>query len=110
LAKYDCRTCGACCGPEQDEEYYVSLVDGDAERLSKGYRRLRVVHTDEECLFKHLATKRTDHSGVVCVALQGRIGKRVRCSIYRKRPLVCRDFKRGDESCIECRKILGLPV
>lgn len=108
--RFDCRTCGACCGPGVDEEYYVSLLEGDAERLSDGYRRLHVVHTDEECLFNHLATKRTKHSGVVCVALRGKIGRRVCCSIYRRRPCLCRTFRRGDESCIEARKALGFPV
>ena len=57
----------------------------------------------------------TDEAPPRCVALDGRIGDRVRCTIYNRRPSQCRDFApyaslgMGDEACDQARRRHGLP-
>ncbi len=100
----DCRTCGACCGPELDEGTHVDLFDVDVQRLSHAFREKHVVaRGDGE---SSLATKRTRSSGTVCVALLGSVGRRVSCSIYERRPSACRDYVPGSPGCLESRRIL----
>jgi Fe-S-cluster containining protein len=98
---YDCQACGACCGPKFPRSHYVAILDGDADRLPEDFRREHL--TFEERGLPVIATKDTD-DGSVCVALQGTVGKKVSCSIYKTRPQVCRDFAAGSEMCKAARK------
>ena len=107
MSTFDCRTCGACCGPGSDEESYVSLEDEDVARLSTRYRR-QVFPQRGLCYGRALTTKRTS-SGCVCVALRGTVGQRVSCAIYERRPLACRVFCRGGRDCLDARRAVGLP-
>ena len=56
----------------------------------------------------------TDDAPPRCVALDGEIGKRVRCTIYEGRPGPCRDFAPyaplgvGDDACDRARRRYGL--
>lgn len=77
-----CIRCGACCadrqvvfdGSECDEVPYVP------EQLSEPVTgRLR-------------AMGGTDRQPPRCLALAGRIGEGVRCTIYERRPSPCRDY------------------
>lgn len=43
-----------------------------------------------------------------CVALRGQVGKEVSCSIYARRPLVCREFTVGGDDCREARSRAGI--
>jgi uncharacterized protein len=49
-----------------------------------------------------------------CAALEGMVGTRVSCTIYKIRPATCRDFKRswensrGNALCDRARAIYGL--
>ena len=43
-----------------------------------------------------------------CCALEGDVGKSVKCSIYEDRPSVCSNFENGGERCIALRKRLSI--
>ena len=43
-----------------------------------------------------------------CLALRGRIGKQVRCTIYADRPQACRRVEAGSELCRDYREARGL--
>jgi Fe-S-cluster containining protein len=43
-----------------------------------------------------------------CIALEGKIGMSVKCSIYNCRPVSCRKFVVGSELCLEARKAKGI--
>lgn len=88
----DCISCGACCA--YSDSWPVFIGDGDgagipAELIDFGRRRM-LCH------------------GSRCAALAGEIGRRAHCSVYRNRPLVCREFQPGSEDCLMVRRKLGL--
>jgi Fe-S-cluster containining protein len=44
-----------------------------------------------------------------CAALEGRVGKEVRCSLYAQRPSTCREVQPGEDKCNRARAAHGLP-
>jgi hypothetical protein len=65
---------------------------------------------------KHLVAMRgTDRNPPRCIALAGRIGESVGCTIYEQRASPCRDFQaswvdgRHNERCDRARAAHGLP-
>ena len=103
----DCRTCGACCA-NPDENRAEGVVDwvevADGEPLlddARAASRLIVVHADG---VRHL---RLD-PGARCLALRGRIGRRVSCTIYALRPSGCRRVEPGDARCLQYRRERGV--
>ena len=84
---FDCQACGACCDEGTrgfDEDRHVPLwmigpLDG------KWW---------EDDL---LGTKIVDGQ---CIALDGKIGECVRCTIYDQRPALCRMFEAGSPDCL----------
>jgi uncharacterized protein len=46
--------------------------------------------------------------GERCLALVGEIGTSTACSIYERRPIVCRDCLPGDEACTIARTARGM--
>ena len=99
----DCRTCGACCGPQEDTETYVDLYEVDVRRLSPGFRRKNVIDVWHN---GQLAIRTVrGASGVVCAALAGSVGHRVSCRIYPNRPTACREAAvAGSPTCLEVRR------
>lgn len=101
-----CERCGACCAffpvtfPLTDMEeaknpailQRFSLTSGALLRIMRG----------------------TELKPPRCIALQGEIGMRVRCSIYEQRPSSCRNFIRsweedtGNALCDRARCVFGL--
>ena len=99
----DCQTCGACCGPSENSPSFVDLLPADLARLTPSQRkRLVLLFAGPAIRTKHCA------SGVVCAALVGRIGRRVRCSIYETRPIACRAFKAGSRICRAVMRDVGV--
>lgn len=43
-----------------------------------------------------------------CVALEGEVGTKVKCSVYNCRPQACRLFEPGSQLCLEARAKLGI--
>ena len=106
---YDCQACGLCCVADGFmDQTYVALGKGSFDALSSYYKKKRVIH--DSTGFPYLGTKQSkvikgELAGVeatVCIALQGDIGHRVRCSIYGRRPSVCRAFRPGGRECKSC--------
>lgn len=102
----DCQACGACCvNPASNEaEGFRSWVEvGEREPLLRRkdlVKKLVVLHDD----VPHL---RLDATGR-CLALRGRVGDDVSCSIYALRPHPCRRVQPGDAGCLSYRRELGL--
>jgi Fe-S-cluster containining protein len=91
-----CQTCGACCvfshtWPELGEE------DPDSEDIP-----LELVDCE---------TGRMKCDGDRCLALEGVVGKKVRCTVYAHRPKVCREFspQNRPHDCNTVRAHSGLP-
>lgn len=102
----DCETCGACCcNPSENKQegysFYVKLLPSD--RLLQDQKK-----TDRYVMYEngvpHMKLTETGR----CIALAGKLGKKVRCTIYQERPTTCRRFESGSERCHEYRKELGI--
>ena len=101
-----CLSCGACCA-----HYRVSLywAEADDVTLSGVPNEL----TEKLCGVR-LVMKGTNRPNPRCSALKGEIGREVACSIYLKRPQVCRDFLASlsmgypEEKCDKARRTWDL--
>ncbi len=89
MTNYDCRKCGACCVGQ-----LVVLVKGD-ERVPIPVRSRDGMRLGEAADGR-------------CIALTGRIGIDVSCSVYDQRPKMCRAFAPESEHCKRLRRHMGL--
>ena len=106
-ARNPCLDCGACCA-----HFRVSFYWSEADPAAGG-------DTPAELSVKvapFLAAMRgTENVPPRCAALEGEIGKRVRCTIHPLRPSPCRDFRASwvdgprSERCDRARAAHGLP-
>jgi Fe-S-cluster containining protein len=92
----DCRVCAACCFSPQ--ERYVELKGVDHARLSADERSRLTVFHGTLCYIKMV----DGH----CAALV-REGSEWLCSVYERRPQLCRDYERGGPACGVDRERLG---
>jgi Fe-S-cluster containining protein len=102
----DCLSCGACClnAPANQHAGVRAWVEVDAdERVLRRARLTKLWRRDPDGAI-HL---RLDDRGR-CVALRGRLGERVRCSIYEVRPRACRRVQPGDGECRRARREHGI--
>lgn len=102
-----CTRCGACCADRQ-VVFHVS----ESEETPGGFvpEWLSAEVTDTlRCM------EGTDRVPARCVALQGEIGREVRCAVYAVRPSPCRDYAPhgilgiSNEECNWARERHGLP-
>ena len=91
-ANFDCQKCGACCASRwlvdvewQDDEVPLHMIKDDR-------------------LFGTVMRERKGQ----CIALKGKIGCSVKCSIYTKRPRVCQAFLPGSHDCLLARRLAGV--
>jgi Fe-S-cluster containining protein len=102
-----CLDCGACCA-----HFRISFYWSEADPAAGG--------VTPPALTTKLAPYRammrgTDRQTPRCVALEGEIGSRVRCTIHPLRPSPCRDFAASwtdgtrNERCDRARAAHGLP-
>ena len=101
-----CRSCGACCAslrvtlPRCELESHGGEVP---DALTETYTPTTA------CMREHPEIPGR------CIALEGKVGLAVNCSIYARRPAACREFAplailgHGDEACNEARRRCGLP-
>lgn len=107
ITQGECTRCGACCSNPRENvaagvREWVAIDPDDGILESEVLRRrLVIVHDDGE---PHL---RAEADGR-CLALRGRIGVRVECSIYRDRPSACRIVEAGSAECLKARSDRGL--
>jgi hypothetical protein len=94
-AEQFCQRCGACCAA-----YLVSFYWKQAHDLPETItERLTPWHS---CMAD------TNSQGPRCIALQGRVGQHVACTVYAQRPSPCREVQVGDEKCNAARAQYGL--
>lgn len=67
-----------------------------------------IVMIDEGERIVLLGTRLNRQGHRVCRALEGRVGKRVECSIYESRPGLCREFEAGSPECLQARRAVGI--
>ena len=106
-AALDCTRCGACCcNPDENRREgfidYVEVEPRDALAREPELMRRLVVRNAEGV--PHL---RIDQSGR-CLALRGRVGARVSCTIYEVRPTGCRRVEAGTARCLQYRRERGV--
>jgi uncharacterized protein len=90
---YDCQRCGACCSHKWS--WPVLRRDrSDAVGIPQWMLR------DDYPLMKTTNSR--------CVALTGKVGCEVGCSIYNNRPNACRAFVPGSQLCREAREAAGI--
>ena len=80
-----CLSCGACCA-----FYRISFHWSEAEDHTPGGVPLKMTRKFDDF---RLVMIGTGGSTPRCSALLGDIGRSVRCSIYERRPSVCREFE-----------------
>ncbi len=103
----DCQRCGACCVNSDENRAegfrdYVQVFRTDAlARQPELLKRFTVRNRRGELHMK------LDLEGR-CVALEGRLGKRVGCSLYSVRPEVCRRVQAGSDECLRARRERGM--
>lgn len=106
----DCRSCGACCISDWDEATYVDLSEDDVRRLPKRVRLhvIRARHFPAQVAAEPaLATRHDAKGNCVCALLDGTIGGRVACSVYKSRPEACQRFPVGGSGCRLAREVAG---
>jgi len=109
VSRFDCRQCGACCcnPPDNRAEGFTEYIEVDARAPLLGKPELvrrMVVYSDEGV--PHLRL----HPDGRCLALRGRVGSQVRCTIYADRPAPCRSVEAGGALCQRYRRAAGLRV
>lgn len=87
MTDFDCKTCGACCTNHQlilvrpgDNVPFTMMADGHRMRQREGR----------------------------CIALLGRVGKLVECTIYENRPAVCKALAIDSWACRAIREGCGM--
>jgi hypothetical protein len=101
-----CFECGACCAYFR-ASFYWSEADPTAGGLTPPELTQRVTA-------HHVVMRGTGRNAPRCVALEGEIGKHVRCAIHPLRPSPCRDFQPSwvggvaNERCDRARAAHGL--
>ena len=105
---FDCQACGACCcnTDENRAEKYRDYVEVTKRALLNRrpdlLRRLTVLNAAGE---RHMKLRGKEER---CIALEGKLGVRVSCSVYELRPSACRTVKPGSRECLRDRRERGL--
>ena len=105
---FDCQSCGACCcnTDENRAERYVDYVQvttrSPLTRNPKLLRKLTVVNDRSE---RHMRLVGREQR---CIALSGKLGERVSCTIYELRPAACRRVLPGSRECRRDRRERGI--
>jgi Fe-S-cluster containining protein len=94
----ECVTCGACCA----FALIVPISVEESERLDQ-YLEITLDGAEPPIAIDRMLP-RNDENGH-CINLAGNIGENIGCTIYEKRPHVCRDFDPGSDRCHEYRRM-----
>lgn len=108
-----CLSCGACCAAFRVDFHCADLAStstasgrsGDGVPVEMTVPLTRTL----------IRMRGTDEAPPRCIALEGEVGQKVRCTIYEQRPGPCRDFAPyallgiGDDACDRARRRYGIP-
>jgi Fe-S-cluster containining protein len=99
--RFKCVKCGICCGDTKERTRHVLLLDEEADRIASTIRKpiSDFASTVKDKPPYHHEMKKTVTEGK-CIFL-----KENRCTIYSKRPLICRFYPFGLETRQEQRKV-----
>lgn len=100
----NCQTCGACCACFRVDFHPAELAGGDFAWAEGVPPEITVRLNDQ--LVRMQGTDSGFDSPPRCVALSGRLGVVVNCTIYASRPGPCRDFEAGSDACLRARRRL----
>lgn len=89
-----CLSCGACCAYSHEWPRFSTESDEELARIPQAL------------VAPSLAGMRCE--GERCMALSGKIGEAVACTIYAARPHVCRACEAGDSECATARAHYGM--
>jgi uncharacterized protein len=90
---YDCQTCGACCFSES--ERHARVTGDDHARLADDAERL-VVFLGNQAFMR---IERSNGVGRCAALVADRASGRFSCSVYERRPDVCRGLIEGEGAC-----------
>lgn len=93
-APRDCTRCGSCCFSESPR--HARVTGDDHERLGEDAERL-VVFLGNQAFMR--LTSDGGSSRCAALVLDPDAG-RFLCSVYERRPQVCRDLERGSPACL----------
>ncbi|MDT3669222.1 MAG: YkgJ family cysteine cluster protein [Aromatoleum sp.] len=102
-----CTRCGACCAAFRVDFHPSELASASPGGVPDAFAVTVTTNL--------VRMRGTDAAAPRCVALEGRIGERVRCTLYASRPSPCRDFAPyaalgiGEDACDRARSRHGLP-
>lgn len=119
--KPNCQACGACCWAMDETPYFCNVTLEEAKELGAWGRKhiIEIPWNDPYAwvgTYGAIKTRwRTMQAGplkgreiLTCEALQGSVLHQVKCSIYEKRPAVCRETLRpGDRACLKFKKTIA---
>ena len=102
----DCERCGACCvnSDANQAEGYAGWIAVDPYCGVARDRKLEARYVTDSGEGPHM---RLDGQGR-CIALHGKLGHKVRCTVYAARPDPCRRVQPGDPDCLSARAERGL--
>ncbi len=106
MSDFACLSCGACCAAFRVDFHCSDLATVNVP----GVPAAMTVPLTATLV----RMRGTDEAPPRCVALDGEVGREVRCSIYERRPGPCRDFAPyaplgiGDDACDRARRRHGL--
>ncbi len=106
MPSFSCLDCGACCAAFRVDFHHSELACGDQAGVPPSLTHRLTVTL--------VRMKGTDEVPPRCAALEGEVGRQVRCTIYEQRPGPCHDFApyatlgMGDEACDRARRRHGL--
>jgi len=105
-ASYDCTRCGACCfnPPENVAEGFSEYIELGPRDMLRDRPELVQRYTVEKAGRLHMRIMADQR----CMALAGRLGHKVRCTIYHARPSPCRRVEAGSALCLRYRSDQGL--
>ncbi|MGP8153500.1 MAG: YkgJ family cysteine cluster protein [Smithella sp.] len=101
-----CLSCGACCIAFRASFYWAEGDDAVEGSVP-------VYLTEKVNAFRRAMRKTSSHDQR-CIALHGTPSNRVKCTIYERRPTVCRDFEPSwkaevhNSRCDKARSVFGL--
>lgn len=101
LASEICQHCGVCCAYFRVSFYWTESLD----RIDPNW--VEPVNSVMACM--KTASDPSFPDARRCVALEGELGKSVRCGIYENRPSPCKGVMPGDEKCAKARGKFALP-
>ena len=105
MRRFDCQSCGACCCNTERNRSIANRAYIEVTRTERLYRlhreQLRGLGFRDERGLWHLRLVGDEQR---CIALDGKIGVRVACTIYPERPVGCKKVQSGDDECMEARR------